>query len=179
MTLAVWTGWGAVSSSPDGVAVVVAGSDLGAGTTLSDGDVEVVTFRDGSVPDGVLVHREVTGRVLASPLRRGEPVTDARLLAPGLTAQVQGRSVVPVRLEDGAVASLLRVGDVVDLIRVDARTGGHQALSRGARVVSVVPSDGGQPAGPLLAMAVPNEDADDVAAAGSSGGVQVILPPAS
>ena len=51
---------------------------------------------------------ELTGRVLAAPVRRGEPVTDVRVVGPGLWSQVPaGQVAAPVRLADLAVATLL------------------------------------------------------------------------
>jgi Flp pilus assembly protein CpaB len=60
---------------------------------------------------------DLTGRALASPLRAGEPVTDARLLGPGVLAgQPEGTLAVPVRLTDAAAAGVVQVGDRVDVI---------------------------------------------------------------
>ncbi|MFC6154169.1 SAF domain-containing protein [Nocardioides yefusunii] len=176
---ALWTGLGATASQgEDGTAVVVAAQDLPAGTRLDDVDLASTRFAEDQVPDGALVLDDVRGRTLASPLRRGEPVTDARLLSPGLTEHVPGRSVVPVRLGDPDVAALLRVGDVVELWAVDPRGVGHRSLSSAARVVAVVPASArrsGGDAGPLVALAVAPGEAGGVAAAGGDGSIRVVL----
>ena len=64
------------------VLVVVAAHDLPAGARVTGADLESVEFRPGTEPDGLV--EDPAGRVLASPLRRGEAVTDARLVGPAL-----------------------------------------------------------------------------------------------
>ena len=57
------------------------------------------------------------GRVLAGAVRAAEPLTDARLVGPGLTALLPaGQVAAPVRLADLAVAALVRTGDRVDVL---------------------------------------------------------------
>lgn len=104
---------------PLGVPVVVVAKDLPAGATLSAADLRTVALPIGVVPAGTV--REVgtlLGRIVAGPVRRGEPVTDARLVGPGLTAGLGPResSAVPVRLADPETAALVRTGDRVDVL---------------------------------------------------------------
>ncbi|MEU7883590.1 SAF domain-containing protein [Microbispora bryophytorum] len=73
--------------TPDGVEVLAAARDL-AGGRLTASDVVVVRLPPDTVPAGAYVPgAPVSGRLLAGPLRRGEPLTDARLLGPGLFRQ--------------------------------------------------------------------------------------------
>ncbi|GAB3908715.1 SAF domain-containing protein [Microbispora bryophytorum] len=73
--------------TPDGVEVLAAARDL-AGGRLTASDVVVVRLPPDTVPAGAYVPGvPVSGRLLAGPLRRGEPLTDARLLGPGLFRQ--------------------------------------------------------------------------------------------
>ncbi|MFG1827178.1 SAF domain-containing protein [Microbispora bryophytorum] len=73
--------------TPDGVEVLAAARDL-AGGRLTASDVVVVRLPPDTVPAGAYVPgTPVSGRLLAGPLRRGEPLTDARLLGPGLFRQ--------------------------------------------------------------------------------------------
>lgn len=102
---------------PGGVEVLAAARDLPGGR-LSASDVMVVRLPPGAVPDGVFrPGSSVTGRVVAGPMRRGEPLTDARVLGHGMLA-TQGPGIVatPVRIADPAVAELLSPGDVVDVL---------------------------------------------------------------
>lgn len=104
------------------VAVVVAARDLGMGTPLSPADVLSRPLPAAVVPDGVLASVDsVVGRMLAGPVRRGEPLTDARLVGPSLLARAglgPGVVATPVRLADPGTAALLRPGDRVDLYAV-------------------------------------------------------------
>ncbi|KAB8182157.1 SAF domain-containing protein [Microbispora catharanthi] len=73
--------------SPDGVEVLAAAHDL-AGGRLAASDVVVVRLPPDTVPAGAYAPgAPVSGRVLAGSLRRGELLTDARLLGPGLFRQ--------------------------------------------------------------------------------------------
>ncbi|MFC4536579.1 RcpC/CpaB family pilus assembly protein [Sphaerisporangium dianthi] len=103
------------------VAVLAAAHDLGGGT-LSVSDLTTVHLPEEAVPDGALrPGARVTGRVLTAPARRGEPITDLRLLGPALIdAYGPGMLATPVRVTDAASARLLRPGDVIDVIASSA-----------------------------------------------------------
>src|SRR3954468_20224661 len=68
----------AAAPPPVRVLVPVAARDLPAGAVLRAGALAEASFAPGSVPAGVAAG--AAGRVLAAPLRRGEPVTDVRLV---------------------------------------------------------------------------------------------------
>ncbi|QXG74943.1 Flp pilus assembly protein CpaB [Modestobacter sp. L9-4] len=108
----------AAGSAPTTVPVVVAAADLAAGAALTAADLAVALVPADSAPAGVVTDvPQLTGAVLASPLRAGEPVTDVRVVGPGLWAAVPtGQVAAPVRLADLAVATLLRAGDRVDVL---------------------------------------------------------------
>ena len=118
--LAVLTGVRAASMpATEMTAVVVAADDLPGGSTLTLHDVTTVELPLDAVPSGALPRAEaVDGRVLAAPLREGEPLTDVRLVAPGLLDGYPGLVAAPVRVADPAVVRLLGVGDRVDLVAV-------------------------------------------------------------
>ena len=89
------------------------------------------------MPDGLA--EDAAGSTLASPLRRGEAVTDARLVGPDLADSDPARVSVPVRLPDAGAAALLRPGDVVDLLATDPQAGGATAVARRVPVLAVPP----------------------------------------
>ncbi len=117
------------------VSVLVAAHDLPAGATLGSDDLTSVAFRPGSQPDGLV--GEPVGLVLASGLRRGEPVTDARLLGPSLAEGHPGMVATPVRLPDASMAALLRVGDRVDVLAADPQGGPTTVQARSALVLAL------------------------------------------
>jgi hypothetical protein len=99
--------------------VVVAARDLSPGVALSVSDVRLEKRSATTVPDGAQTRVDaVVGATLAGPARRGEVLTDARVLGSrlaGLTAGPDAR-VVPLHLADAAVLDLIRTGDVVDVL---------------------------------------------------------------
>ena len=99
--------------------VVIAAHDLNPGVTLTADDIVVERRSATTVPDGAIRSAElVAGATLAGPARRGEIITDARVLGSrlaGLSAGPDAR-VVPLHLADVAVLDLIRPGDVVDVL---------------------------------------------------------------
>lgn len=119
--LVVLAGIAALRSNPQGdrVDVVVAARDLGSGTALTESDVRVEKRLATTVPDGSLTDPgRLPGATLASPTRRGEVLTDVRLLGSRLAESTAGPGarIVPLHLADGALIDLVRVGDVVDVL---------------------------------------------------------------
>jgi Flp pilus assembly protein CpaB len=104
-------------------AVVVAARDLSPGVALSDDDVTLAERPAAWIPDGAADRVDtVVGATLAGPSRRGEVLTDARILGSRLTGLTTGPDarVVPLHLADAAVLDLIRPGDVVDILGAPA-----------------------------------------------------------
>lgn len=162
------------------VEVWTAARDLPSGTVLAGSDLTRVRFRSGSVPDRVLSDPDaLLGRTVAAPVRRGEPITDLRLVTRPLLAAYPGRVATPVRLADAAVVDLLRVGDVLDLVAADPQGEAPARVVSSGVTVMAIPAppdeqDLGLP-GRLVLLAVPGADAAQVSAAGVSGFLTVTL----
>lgn len=140
VALAVAAGLGvnaAAAEPPAGVAVLVAGADLPAGHVLASSDLTTASVPDDVVPDGVLEAGEAVGRPLASPVRRGEVLTDARLTgATQLVAAPPGTVAVNVPLSDVGSAALVGPGDAVRVIAGSTAGDGFDPRSgEGARVL--------------------------------------------
>jgi Flp pilus assembly protein CpaB len=111
----------AFRSNPHGdrTDVVVAARDLQPGISLTVDDVHVERWLATTVPDGARPSLdEVVGSTLAGPARKGEVLTDVRLLSPRLAESAAGPDarIVPLHLADSALVDLLRAGDVVDVL---------------------------------------------------------------
>ncbi len=118
--------------------VVVAAEDLPAGAVLDADDLISVGLPPDTVPDGVLTDPgEAAGAILAAAVRAGEPVTDVRLVGPGLVDSTPGTVAVPVRLSDAAQVGLLRVGDAIDLLATDPQARTTVRVASGALVLAV------------------------------------------
>ncbi len=129
--------------APDTVEVLVAARDLPSGTVLTDDDVVAQDFPLDLAPSDATA--AAAGRVLAAAVRRGEVLTDVRLVGPALADAVPGETVLPVRLPDAGMATLLRAGDEVDLVATDPGTGDTVVV---ARDVTVLATPAGVPDGP-------------------------------
>lgn len=151
----------ATAPPPPSVGVLTAARDLPAGAVIGSDDLVTVGFAPGSVPSGAAT-RGVVGRTLAAPVRRGEPVTDVRLIGPALTAADPELTAVPVRLPDAGMVALLEVGDRIDLIATDPQGAGASLVATGVPVLALPPAsaeaDGsGQPGGLVVVGVAPTE----------------------
>ncbi|HZC50911.1 MAG TPA: SAF domain-containing protein [Mycobacterium sp.] len=119
--LVVLAGVAALRSNPDGdrVDVVVAARDLTPGSALTADDVRIEKRLATTVPDGSQANPgALVGATLAGPTRRGEVLTDVRVLGSRLAESTAGPGarIVPLHLADSALIDLVRVGDVVDVL---------------------------------------------------------------
>jgi Flp pilus assembly protein CpaB len=158
--VAVAAGLQAVAAPPPpAVSVLAAARDLPAGSTLAADDLVEVAFAPGTVPSGLA--GDPTGRTLAAPLRAGEPVTDVRLVGPGLTGGDPDLAALPVRLPDAAMADLLEPGDRIDLIATDPQRPGSRVVAWDVPVLAVPPPSettaSGQPGAVVVVGADPAE----------------------
>lgn len=166
--------------------VLAAARDLRAGT-LTASDLTVVRIPEATVPDGALrPGASVAGRVLAAPARRGEPLTDLRLLGPALVdAYGPGLLATPVRITDAGSARLLRVGDVIDVIAAAAQWDDAALDPRAATVAQAVTvvalprsadsADSMTESGALVVLATTPEQAARLARAGTGSRLSITI----
>lgn len=163
-------------TAPPTVTVLTAARDLAAGQPLGPDDLVTAALPGELVPDGALVEpAAAVGRVVAGPVRRGEALTDVRLLGAGLLPP--GDDVaVPVRLAEPATGALVRAGDVVDVLSASPEGGAAAALVATALPVLSVPdlSDAAGE-GALLVVAASRSAAARLAAAAVTGRLSVVV----
>ncbi len=162
-----------------------AARDLAPGTALAAGDLAPLALPRAAVPDGALAAgARLEGRTVAGRVRRGEPLTDARLVGPGLLpppGDVVGALVaVPVRLADAAVAGLLHVGDRVDVLAAEmspagGRAGPAEVVAAGALVLAVPAPAATAADGALVVLAASDGTASRLAAAEAGSRLSVVL----
>ena len=119
--------------------MVVAAHDLSPGAALSAEDLRLEKRLVPTIPDGAQSDIDtVVGSTLAGPARRGEVLTDVRLLGRRLAESAAGPDarIVPVHPVDGALVDLVRPGDVVDVVAA-SETGSPSA----PKVPSVIATD--------------------------------------
>ena len=114
--------------------VVVATRDLAPGVELVASDVRVESRSVATIPDGATTNgTDLVGATLAGPARRGEVLTDVRVLGSRLADATVGPDarIVPVHPTDAALLDLVRTGDVVDVLAVsEAVDGSGEQRSR-------------------------------------------------
>ncbi len=172
----------AVSPTPEQtVPVVTAAKELVAGTPLTPDDLVAAAVPRALVPAGALTDvNAVLGRLVAGPVRRGEPLTDVRLLGTELlrrpAAGASDEVVVPVRVAEPAAAALVRPGDRIDVLGASPE-GGTAAteVATAVRVLSV-PELGDDPGeGALLVVAASRATASRLAAAAVSSRLSLVV----
>lgn len=167
---------------PETVTVIAAARDLPSGTVLAADDLLRLTLPDSAVPDGAVASSDAVGRTVAAPVRRGEPLTDARLVGPGLLAGYPGLVAVPVRVPDAGAVALLRVGDRIDLVVADPAGGRSGRVADDVPVVALPAASDSAGAGltagqggRLVVVAAPEAEAAEIAESAVRGFVSLTL----
>jgi Flp pilus assembly protein CpaB len=165
--------------------VIVFSHDLAPGVELTAADLRVESRSAPTIPDGHLSDpATLVGATLAGPARRGEVITDVRLLSPRLSEATAGPDarVVPLRLADAALLDLVRPGDVVDVLAADATTPGaddHPPRVVATNAVVVLVSDGlsapGRGDDRVVLVALPANSANEVAGASLTRAITLTL----
>ncbi|TPG35731.1 SAF domain-containing protein [Mycolicibacterium hodleri] len=107
--------------------VVVAAHDLSPGVELVAADLRTESRLATTIPDGFQTATDdLVGATLTGPARRGEVITDVRVLSSRLAAATIGPDsrIVPVHPTDAALLDLVRPGDVVDVVALSETAGG-------------------------------------------------------
>jgi pilus assembly protein CpaB len=164
---------------PATVRVWAAARDLAGGAPLQARDLRAEGLPAAEVPNGALVaSRPIAGRMLAAPVRRGEPLTDVRLLSTSLLSALGGSGLVavPVRVTDGpATTALVQPGDRVDVLAAadpqDAGTVTTTTVARAVRVLAVPAGDAG-----LVVVAATTSQAAALAGAATGARLSVAVP---
>ena len=152
-----------------GLYAVAVVRDLPAGATLHQTDLDSVTLP--SIPDGALRDPpQAVGHLLSAPVRKGEVLTDVRLVSAGGPDPGAGRVAVPIRPADAGTVDLLSPGVHVAVLSV-AEDGRATMLAADAVVLAIPPPSKSDTAKPLVVVAVPIGVADRVTAAALTGAI--------
>ena len=104
------------------VTALAAARDIPAGAAMSPADLASVQVPPGMMASGFLKESgEAAGKQLAAPLRKGQLLTDAQLLGPGLLAGTPpGSAAVPLRMADPSSIQLVSPGQLVNVVLTSA-----------------------------------------------------------
>jgi pilus assembly protein CpaB len=113
------------------VTALAAARDLPAGSAMAASDLAHVQVPPDMMAAGFLDEEsELAGKQLAAPLRKGQLLTDAQLLGPGLLAGTPpGSAAVPLRMADPSSIQLVSPGQLVNVVLTAANGFDQQAPS--------------------------------------------------
>ena len=152
---------GALRAEPPGRTVVVAAHDLASGTVLDTDDVDRATLPESVAPaHSIRRVDDLVGRTVAGPMRRGEVITDRRVVhADRMSGFPAGTVLATLRLADADALSSLGVGDRVDVVAVDPEGGADtEVVARGVEIVTL-PRGGDASAGVPVGVATTEDSA--------------------
>lgn len=140
--------------------VIVASKDITAGTYLTSLDLKETRIPISAISKNVLTKDQLIGRMLASNIAEDEQLTNSRVLA---TNQViSNQRVVGVRIIDSEVASILKPGALIDVVRISNSNGLYgSVIARDVSVVAIASkkSSFGSSAGSVVMVSTNNDTA--------------------
>lgn len=165
-----------VPDPPETVPVLTAAHDLPAGAVLSAQDLRTADVPAALVPAGALTDAgAAAGRVVAGPVRAGEPLTDVRLLGAALLP-AGSQVAAPVRLAEPATAALVQAGDRVDVLSASPEGGAAaEVVATGLSVLSVPDLSDAAGEGALVVVAASRAAASRLAAAAVTGRLSLVV----
>ena len=140
--------------------VIVASKDIAAGTYLTNLDLKEIRIPISAVSPNALTKEQLVGRMLASNIAENEQLTNSRVLA---TNQViSDQRIVGVRIIDSEVASILKPGALIDVVRISNSNGLYgSVIARDVSVVAIASkkSSFGASAGSVVMVSTNNDNA--------------------
>jgi Flp pilus assembly protein CpaB len=160
----------------------VAAHDLGGGEPLTAADVRAERLPSADVPDDALPgDHEPIGLVLGAPVRRGEPLTDLRILTINLVSASGATDdlAVPVRVTDGPAAlALVKPGERIAVIAsadpASGVAGKARTVVQDVRVLAI-PTQLSDEDGGLIIVAATTKEAKSLAEISSDDRVSVAV----
>jgi len=141
-------------------AVVVANKDIAAGKTLTSSDLKEIRIPISALAPNLLTTEQLIGRMLSANIAENEQLSNTRVLA--TSEIIADQRVVGIRIIDSEVASILKPGSLIDVVRIRNNSGDLGAVI--ARDVSVVAlankkSSFGSSAGSVVMVSTNNDNA--------------------
>jgi len=141
-------------------AVVVASKDIAAGATLTSSDLKEIRIPISALAPNLLTTEQLIGRMLSANIAENEQLSNTRVLA--TSEIIADQRVVGIRIIDSEVASILKPGSLIDVVRISNNSGDLGAVI--ARDVSVVAlaskkSSFGSSAGSVVMVSTNNDNA--------------------
>lgn len=101
--------------------VVVASKELTSGTILTNSDLKISQIPISGIAPNSLRREEIVGKMLTSNISANEQITSSRLIASNQNDKNQ--RIVGIRVNDSEIASILKPGAVVDVVKLNNSQG--------------------------------------------------------
>jgi Flp pilus assembly protein CpaB len=140
--------------------VIVASKDIAAGAILDKSDLKEIRIPVSAIAPNPLTQQELIGRMLASNISENEQLSNTRVLA--TAEKITDQRVVGIRIIDSEVASILKPGSLVDVVKISNSNGGFGGvIAQDVSVVAIASkkSSFGASAGSVVMVSTNNENA--------------------
>ena len=144
--------------------VVVASKDMAAGTVLTASDLSEIRIPASAITPNSLSKEQLVGLMLAANIAENEQLSNTRVIATGET--ISDQRVVGVRIIDSEVASILKPGALIDVVRISNSNGVFGGvIAKNVSVIAIASkkSSFGSNAGSVVMVSTSNENAVNLA----------------
>ena len=144
--------------------VIVASKDIAAGAILDKSDLKEIRIPVSAIAPNPLTQEELVGRMLSSNISENEQLSKTRVLA--TAEKITDQRVVGIRIIDSEVASILKPGSLVDVVRISNSNGVlGGVIARDVSVVAIASkkSSFGSSAGSVVMVSTNNDNAVNLA----------------
>ena len=144
--------------------VIVASKDIAAGAILNKSDLKEIRIPISGIAPNPLTQEELVGRMLSSNISENEQLSKTRVLA--TAEKITDQRVVGIRIIDSEVASILKPGSLVDVVRISNSNGVlGGVIARDVSVVAIASkkSSFGSSAGSVVMVSTNNDNAVNLA----------------
>jgi Flp pilus assembly protein CpaB len=142
----------------------VASKDIAAGEILNKSDLKEIRIPISGIAPNPLTQEELVGRMLSSNISENEQLSKTRVLA--TSEKITDQRVVGIRIIDSEVASILKPGSLVDVVKISNSNGDiGGVIARDVSVVAIASkkSSFGASAGSVVMVSTNNDNAVNLA----------------
>ena len=101
--------------------VIVASKELSSGMVLTNSDLKTSHIPISGIAPNSLQKQEILGKMLTSNISTGEQITASRLISSNQNDKNQ--RIVGIRINDSEIASILKPGAIVDVVKLNNSQG--------------------------------------------------------
>ena len=101
--------------------VIVASKELSSGTVLDTSDLKIARIPISGIAPNSLNREEIIGKMLTSNISTDEQITSSRIISSNQNDKNQ--RIVGIRINDSEIASILKPGAIVDVVKLNNSQG--------------------------------------------------------